>query len=91
MASEKILGTQYPEVEPYMHSMLQVSDLHSIYFEQCGNPAGYPVSCWDTARVCANVEAETSATCNATSFGSLKACGYHGWLLNVRTHICSTT
>lgn len=33
----------YPEIEPFDSGMLQVSDLHSIYYEQCGNPAGKPV------------------------------------------------
>ena len=33
----------YPPVEPYMTGQLQVSERHTIYFEQCGNPAGKPV------------------------------------------------
>lgn len=33
----------YPEIEPYDSGMLQVSDLHEIYYEQCGNPDGKPV------------------------------------------------
>lgn len=33
----------YPPLEPYAHGMLAVSPLHSIYYEQCGNPAGTPV------------------------------------------------
>lgn len=33
----------YPEIEPYQSGMLQVSDLHSIYYEQSGNPDGKPV------------------------------------------------
>jgi proline iminopeptidase len=33
----------YPEIEPYHSSFLKVSDLHTIYFEQCGNPNGKPV------------------------------------------------
>ncbi len=32
----------YPELEPYNHGHLKVSDLHSIYFEECGNPNGQP-------------------------------------------------
>jgi len=33
----------YPPIEPYQHSTLQVSTIHSLYFEQCGNPNGNPV------------------------------------------------
>ena len=33
----------YPEIEPFASGMLPVSDLHTIYFEQCGNPQGKPV------------------------------------------------
>ena len=33
----------YPEIEPYRTGRLRVSDLHDIYFEECGNPAGKPV------------------------------------------------
>jgi proline iminopeptidase len=33
----------YPPLEPFQHGWLPVSSTHSIYFEQCGNPAGQPV------------------------------------------------
>ena len=33
----------YPAIEPYDAGILQVSGLHSLYFEQVGNPAGKPV------------------------------------------------
>lgn len=33
----------YPECNPYSQMLLAVSDLHSIYVEQCGNPNGVPV------------------------------------------------
>jgi len=33
----------YPPIEPYTTGRLKVSDLHEIYFEQSGNPAGKPV------------------------------------------------
>jgi proline iminopeptidase len=33
---------RYPEIEPYAHGMLEVGDGQSIYWEQCGNPAGKP-------------------------------------------------
>jgi proline iminopeptidase len=32
----------YPAVEPYRHGYLRVSELHEIYYEECGNPAGKP-------------------------------------------------
>jgi proline iminopeptidase len=35
--------TLYPEIEPYDSGYLQVSPLHRVYFEQCGNPKGKPV------------------------------------------------
>jgi proline iminopeptidase len=33
----------YPEVEPYHSGFLQVSPIHSLYFEEAGNPRGVPV------------------------------------------------
>jgi proline iminopeptidase len=33
----------YPGIEPYDTGMLKVSDLHSMYYEQSGNPLGKPV------------------------------------------------
>jgi proline iminopeptidase len=33
----------YPETEPYRTGRLKVSELHEIYFEECGNPKGKPV------------------------------------------------
>ena len=30
----------YPPIEPYNTGRLQVSPVHEIYFEECGNPAG---------------------------------------------------
>ncbi len=32
----------YPEITPYRSGRLRVSDLHEIYYEECGNPAGKP-------------------------------------------------
>lgn len=32
----------YPGIEPYQSEMLKVSPLHTIYFEQCGDPRGKP-------------------------------------------------
>ena len=33
----------WPEIEPYQTDYLQVSDVHRIYYELCGNPEGRPV------------------------------------------------
>lgn len=33
----------YPEIEPYRQGLLEVSNLHTIYFEESGNPQGKPV------------------------------------------------
>ena len=33
----------YPEIEPYDSGTLSVDARHTIYYEQCGNPAGKPV------------------------------------------------
>jgi len=32
----------YPPIEPFNAGHLQVSDLHRVYFEECGNPEGKP-------------------------------------------------
>ena len=33
----------YPPIEPHRSGQLQVSDRHSLYWEECGNPQGVPV------------------------------------------------
>jgi len=33
----------YPEIEPFDSGQLAVSDRHTLYYEQCGNPGGKPV------------------------------------------------
>ena len=33
----------YPSLEPYRHGLLEVGGGHQIYFEECGNPKGFPV------------------------------------------------
>jgi proline iminopeptidase len=37
------MKTLYPEIEPFDSGMLKVSPIHTIYYEQCGNPEGKPV------------------------------------------------
>lgn len=32
----------YPSIEPYRTGHLDVSDLHKVYYEECGNPDGKP-------------------------------------------------
>ena len=33
----------YPDIEPFATSYLKVSDIHRLYYEQCGNPKGEPI------------------------------------------------
>ena len=33
----------FPDIEPYRRGRLKVSALHTLYFEECGNPAGRPL------------------------------------------------
>ena len=33
----------YPVIQPYFYQMMEVSDHHSLYVEECGNPDGIPV------------------------------------------------
>lgn len=33
----------YPEIKPYNTGMLKVSDLHTLYYEEVGNPKGKPI------------------------------------------------
>jgi proline iminopeptidase len=37
------LENLYPPIEPNRHFMLKVSELHTLYVEECGNPNGEPV------------------------------------------------
>ncbi len=37
------MKTLYPPIEPYDAGMFEVSDIHTLYYEQCGNPGGTPV------------------------------------------------
>lgn len=38
-----LLRNLYPEITPYRDGYLTVSDLHTVYFEESGNPKGRPV------------------------------------------------
>ncbi len=33
----------YPEIQPFISGRLKVSDVHELYYEECGNPHGKPV------------------------------------------------
>jgi proline iminopeptidase len=39
----EVRRTLYPEIEPFVSGRLAVSSLHTLYYEQCGNPRGKPV------------------------------------------------
>jgi proline iminopeptidase len=43
MSAQEPRRELYPDIEPYDSGRLQVSALHTIYYEQCGNPRGKPV------------------------------------------------
>ena len=40
---ERARRVLYPEIEPFDSGTLPVSELHTLYYEQCGNPHGKPV------------------------------------------------
>jgi proline iminopeptidase len=37
------LRESYPPIEPYISGRLLVDEIHSVYWEECGNPRGAPV------------------------------------------------
>ena len=37
------MKTLYDPIEPYQQGRLKVSEIHELYYEQCGNPDGQPV------------------------------------------------
>lgn len=37
------MHTLYPEIKPYAEHRMQVSDLHTLFVEECGSPEGLPV------------------------------------------------
>ncbi|RYZ08250.1 MAG: prolyl aminopeptidase [Myxococcales bacterium] len=39
----RVLRSFYPEIQPYRTGFLPVSPVHSLYFEESGNPEGKPV------------------------------------------------
>ncbi len=65
----------YPEIEPFNVSHLKVSDLHAIYFEECGNPSGMPI---------VFLHGGPGSGCNATQRRFFDATHYHIILLDQR-------
>jgi proline iminopeptidase len=43
MTAMTTLRDLYPEIEPYASGRFGVDDIHSLYWEECGNPKGIPV------------------------------------------------
>jgi proline iminopeptidase len=43
VVTKKVLTDLFPEIEPYAQGNLKVSDLHTIHWEECGNPKGKPL------------------------------------------------
>lgn len=41
-SSTALRRDNYPEIAPYRTGRLKVSDIHEIYYEECGNPDGKP-------------------------------------------------
>ncbi|CAL9128410.1 proline iminopeptidase [Musa troglodytarum] len=41
--SQEYNSNLYPHIEPYSTGFLKVSDIHTLYWEQSGNPNGHPV------------------------------------------------
>ena len=37
------MAALFPEIEPFDSGRLKVDELHTVYYEQCGNPQGKPV------------------------------------------------
>ncbi|MFL5821362.1 MAG: prolyl aminopeptidase [Solirubrobacteraceae bacterium] len=42
MTNPAVSDAFYPEVEPFATGRLQVCELHTLYYERCGNPDGRP-------------------------------------------------
>ena len=38
-----VVNNLYPEIKPFASDLLKVSTIHSVYYEECGNPIGAPV------------------------------------------------
>jgi proline iminopeptidase len=43
MTTPAVESILFPPIEPYRCGMLPVDDLHTLYWEECGNPDGLPV------------------------------------------------
>jgi proline iminopeptidase len=43
MSEAAFANALFPPIEPYRHGMLPVDGVHTLYWEECGNPDGVPV------------------------------------------------
>ncbi len=43
MTTPRPATSVYPPIEPYRTGRLSVDDVHTLYWEECGNPSGVPV------------------------------------------------
>ena len=43
VTTKRRLVDLFPAIEPFRQSKLKVSDLHTIHYEECGNPRGKPL------------------------------------------------
>ncbi len=43
MKSAPLPTELFPEIEPYRKGRLEVSELHTLYYEECGSPEGQPL------------------------------------------------
>lgn len=41
METPQVRRSMYPDIEPYDTGFLKVSDVHTVYYEQSGNPDGH--------------------------------------------------
>lgn len=44
--SRDVNRSLYPDIEPYDTGFLKVSDIHTVYYEQSGNPGGHVSFCY---------------------------------------------
>lgn len=46
METPQVRRSMYPDIEPYDTGFLKVSDIHTVYYEQSGNPDGHVSFCY---------------------------------------------
>ena len=50
MQKRRFRDQLYPSLEPYETGMLKLDSLHSMYWEQSGNPTGIPIFFYTVAQ-----------------------------------------